>query len=385
MSSVYHAQTDDLSKRSNQTVKIVLRYLITKNSNVDWIEILSILQTQLNNAFNVIIDRSFNEMIYEFKLRDVLIALIRKFIKIDDIDFERFRHQRKTIDVISYVMIKVKIIYDSRHTLLLFKSDDKIYLRLHKRYILSSKFNAKLFNQRIDSFLVKRRIKRLIYELNLSFRSQIHFVIFVIQLKSTSSKKNFYRRLRFDFSDEVEIKEMSNIEFEKNFEIKIIIDKRFRIYNKITVTQYLIRWKDWKSIYDEWRNIVKLIEFIDFVENYERQHFNNDDLHQSFDVSSRRSKKTTITQQFENNIKSAKHRRRSEKKIVITSLFTVVTLIIFVATESITIVTKSNRQFRSRKSHVSRMSTSTSSSSSNSHYYQIDSYVSSRMNVKNQS
>ena len=128
-----------------------------------------------------------------------------------------------------------------------------------------------------------------------------------------------------------------------------------------------------------------MIEFIDFVENYERQHFNNDDLHQFFDVSFRRSKKITITQQLESSIKSIKHRRRSEKKVVITSLFIVITLVISVATESIVIVTKSDRQFRSRKSHVSRVSISTSSSSSNSHYYQIDSYVNSKMNVKNQS
>ena len=126
-----------------------------------------------------------------------------------------------------------------------------------------------------------------------------------------------------------------------------------------------------------------MIEFIDFVENYERQHFNNNDLHQFFDVSFRRSKKITIIQQFENRIKSIKHRCRFEKKIVITSFFIVITLIIFVATKSIIIVTKSNRQFRSRKSHISRMSISTSSSLSNNHYYQIDNYVNSKMNVKN--
>ena len=241
MSSVYHAQTNDLSKRFNQTMKIVLRYLIAKNSNIDWIEILSTLQTQLNNASNAIIDRSFNEMMYKFKLRDVLIALTRKFIKIDDVDFERFRHQRETVDAISYVMIKIKIMYDARHIFLLFKSNDKVFLRLHKRYTLLNKFNIKLFNQRVDSFFIKRKIERLIYELNLSSRWQIHSVIFVIQLESTSSKKDFYQRFKSDFSIEIEIKEMSNIEFEKNFEMKIIMSKRIRIFNKTKVTQYLIR------------------------------------------------------------------------------------------------------------------------------------------------
>ena len=146
----------------------------------------------MNNASNAIIDRSFNEIMYEFKLRDVLIALIRKFIKIDDVDFECFRHQRKAIDVISYVMIKIKIMYDARHILLLFKSNDKVFLRLHKKHTLFNKLNIKLFNQRVDSFFIKRRIERLIYELNFSFHWQIHFIIFVIQLESTSSKKDFY-------------------------------------------------------------------------------------------------------------------------------------------------------------------------------------------------
>ena len=366
MNNVYHAQTNDLSERFNQTVKIVLRYLIAKNSNIDWIENLSTLQTQLNNASNAITDRLFNEMMYEFKLRDVLIALTRKFIKIDDVDFERFRHQRETIDVILYVMTKIKIMYDARHILLLLKSNDKVFLRLHKKYTLLNKFNIKLFNQRVDSFLIKRRIERLIYELNFSFRWQIHFVIFVIQLKSTSSKKDSYQRFKFDFSIEIEIEEMFNIEFEKNFEMKIIMSKRIRIFNKTRVTQYLIRWKDWNSIYDEWKNIVKLIEFIDLVEKYERQHSNNDDLHQSFEWKFSKTKKFIVIQQSKNI--SVKRRDRFDKNIVVTSLFIVVNTSTISIIESIFIVTKSSKQLCSRRSHISRSSISTSSSF-DSHYY----------------
>ena len=66
-------------------------------------------------------------------------------------------------------MIKIKIIYDSKHISLMFKLNEKIFLRLYKSYILLFKFNVKLFNQRIAFFIVKRRVKRFAYELNLFF------------------------------------------------------------------------------------------------------------------------------------------------------------------------------------------------------------------------
>ena len=57
------------------------------------------------------------------------------------------------------------------------KINDMIYLRLYKNYSLFSKFDKKLFNQYVDSFLVKQRVNRLIYELNLFFTSRVHSII----------------------------------------------------------------------------------------------------------------------------------------------------------------------------------------------------------------
>ena len=91
MSTTYHVQTDELSKRFNQIMKIILRYLVVENSEINWIQVFSILQAFLNNAFNNTIDRFFNKMIYDFKIRDVLIVLIQKTIIID-LNFERYRH-----------------------------------------------------------------------------------------------------------------------------------------------------------------------------------------------------------------------------------------------------------------------------------------------------
>ena len=173
---------------------------------------------------------------------------------------------------------------------------------------------------------------------------------------------------------------MSNIEFEKNFEMKIIINKRIRIFNKTRITQYLIRWKNWNSIYDEWRNIVKLIEFIDFVEKYERQHSNNDNLHQFFESKFSKAKKFIVIQQSKDI--SIKRRDRFDKNIVVTSFSIVVSTSIIFIIESIFIVTKSNKQLRSKRSHISRSSINTLSSFDN-HYYQTNNFMNSRVYTKN--
>ena len=74
---------------------------------------LSALQTSLNNAFNVFIDRSLNEVVYDFKVRKALSALIIEAHI--DIKKKRFRHRAEAVDVTSFASVKVKIYYNVRH------------------------------------------------------------------------------------------------------------------------------------------------------------------------------------------------------------------------------------------------------------------------------
>ena len=91
-----------------------------------------------------------------------------------------------------------------------------------------------------------------------------------MQLKSIFKKNDFFERFKSNYFDVVKIMNISNTTWEKNYEMKKIVDKRVRIYDKIIVTQYFVKWFEYESIYDEWKFIVALIEFIDFIENYER-------------------------------------------------------------------------------------------------------------------
>ena len=309
MNTTYHFQIDDLSERFNQIVEMTLRFLITKNFDIDWMKALSTLQFRLNNSLNVVIERVFNEVIYDFKLREVMtivvintqqVAVDEKslFTTIFDIkskfEINRFQYQKKIDDVTSYVNAKVKIMYDSRHQSLLLNSNDKIFFRLHRDYNLSSNSRSKLSNQRCDSFIVKRRINRLAYELDISTRWKIHFVVFVIQLEFVFNKDiDYYNRSESNCLDEMKVENLSNIVYWKFYEVEKLIDRRIRKFDRIFVIQYLVKWREYDFEYDEWRFIITLNNVMNLVEVYKRA--NSSNISKSMlSISSKQSVKKTL-------------------------------------------------------------------------------------------
>ena len=178
MSTAYHLQTDGQSERTNQTLKIVLRFFITKNPEMNWSVTLSLIQANMNNSPNATTGFTPNEIVYGFKVRDRLTALFttiggklmqdKKLKK--SLNETRLQVKQEASDAVFFGNAKAKLMYDKRHKPLLLKEGDKAYLRLHKGYKLPGEPNRKLFNQRCDPFLIKRRIGRLAYELELPFK-----------------------------------------------------------------------------------------------------------------------------------------------------------------------------------------------------------------------
>ena len=74
------------------------------------------LQAQLNNFFNITIELFFNEIIYNFKIREILTIVVNEIIKmLKNIFNQRLKYQRETIDVIVFVNVKIKIYYNVKH------------------------------------------------------------------------------------------------------------------------------------------------------------------------------------------------------------------------------------------------------------------------------
>jgi hypothetical protein len=248
ISIAYHSQTDDQSERTNQTFEIALRYLLTSNSNLSWHEAFSSLQHDLMN-FITFTRFTSNQALYEVNIRLSLMTLNDHAV---DSTITRKFIRKKVADVIDFVNARFKIIYDDKHKFFAFNSEDKIYLRLHREYILSKKNNHKLFNQRSDSYLIKRKIENAVYELILSQNARIHFVISIAQLKSAKDDSNFFDRFRSINSDFVKMNEDTSTR--RSYEVERILKERIRKYEKITIKQYLIKWKDWESEHNTWES-----------------------------------------------------------------------------------------------------------------------------------
>ena len=114
-----------------------------------------------------------------FNFIEFTFILINDFF--NDIDFEakRFEYRRKIFNVIIFASIMIKTKYDIKYKFIIFKTRNIIYFRLYYDYFLLSKSLFKLFNQFVKSFLIKRKINKLIYKFELSIQSRIHSIIFI--------------------------------------------------------------------------------------------------------------------------------------------------------------------------------------------------------------
>ncbi len=217
---------------------------------------------------------SSNEITYEFKIKDILFFLVTEKIEnisqfriLNLLNQTRLRNRQEAANVVFFVNVRVKIIHDKRHKSFFLNSEEKAFFCLHKEYNLSEIINRKLSQQKCDSFTMKRRVNRLTYELDIFKRWRIHSVIFVTQLELIADDS--YKRLKSNHFDFVFVER--DISIEKFYEIEQILVKRVRQYEKIKINQYLIRWKEYESEFDEWKNIFDLNNCIELVKNFERK------------------------------------------------------------------------------------------------------------------
>ena len=126
-----------------------------------------------------------------------------------------------------------------------------------------------MFNQRCEFFIVKRRAEKLAYELNLSTHWRVYSVISVTQLKSCSNEENSYRRFRSNYSNFVKIED--DTDDWRFYIVKKIIDKKLKKFERITVTQYMIKWLEYESKYNEWRFLFYLNNCLKLMKKYEQR------------------------------------------------------------------------------------------------------------------
>ena len=87
-------------------------------------------------------------------------------------------------NVIVFVFLKMKKVYNARHLFIFFKVKDLVNLRIYKNYKVFIITSKKIRSQLIRLFKIFKRIKRLTYRVKLFINIKIHDVIFITDLKS---------------------------------------------------------------------------------------------------------------------------------------------------------------------------------------------------------
>ena len=125
------------------------------------------------------------------------------------------------------------------------QKSDYALIKLHKKYDISFivVLNFKYSQQYVNSFRILKRVKKLIYQLNLSTHWKIHSILFIIQLKLVSTSHfDFFQRFKSNYFELMFVKR--NIFIVKFYEVKRFINWQ---QIKRRELKYLIRWRGYES------------------------------------------------------------------------------------------------------------------------------------------
>ena len=305
-STTYHSQTDDLSKKTNQSTKIVLRYhFVTLNSSIMWSNVFFVIQKIFNNSIFAT-ERISNECVYEFT-----------FTKSTDLNFTTLKNKKlstkwirqKIIDVIIFFQMIAKYHYDKKHKTMHLSKNSWTLLRFHHDYNIFSTqdFEKKLSQQYVGPFKILQRIENLIYRLEIPNHWRVHSIFIIIQLKSVSDfKSNSYNRQKFHFSS-IHVDE--DTDTMKNFVIKKIIKIKQTARNK----KYFIKWKKYEPKKNTWKNLPEMKNALNLIRKFEKTQFN----HISDEMNRFRRRKKFIKHEitiFESTIVIIRKRERRREK-----------------------------------------------------------------------
>ena len=150
------------------------------------------------------------------------------------------------------------------------KVGDWALFRFHKGYSIPTiaRVTKKLMQQYVGPFLIKKRVGRLAYKLDIPHDWRIHPVFSIVQLEpALTPSKDLFQRPRPTQLPSVYVDDNTNIY--KSFEVEQLLNKRMVNRGYGHSFKYLVRWKGYRPEWDRWYNVKELDNTSALVDDYE--------------------------------------------------------------------------------------------------------------------
>jgi len=247
----YHLSADGQSERTNQTLEVMLRYLVN-TSQSDWLAKLLPLQAACNNMESASMKKSPNELIYGKKLQTALeVSTMSLPMLLSAVPLHELRTvmQEEAATAIAITQRAMSKHYDKKHISPNF-STGYAFLCLGAGYSIPAVPKQKLTQQRVGPFKILKVVgKGKAYRLQLPPHYGIHPVISVVHLEPSSAPGSDPYNRPVPTNDTAPV---VGSEGDPEWEIEAIVNKRISKRGRKKKTEYLVHWKGYSPEWDSW-------------------------------------------------------------------------------------------------------------------------------------
>ncbi len=291
LSTAFHSQIDDQTKRQNQMLEHYLRVYFNYKIN-NWSKLLSMTTFAYNNSVHASIEKTSHELLKKYiasftKTSENKVLKRKTFLTTKWAEWLRSIREH-LMRLWKWVAKQQAKYYNTHHKVASFQMKDKVLLQSINIHTLRSK--KKINHRQLKSFRILKKINTQAYKLELSERYDAIHSIFHVSL------------LKFWHSHDENLKsQIILIKEKEKWKIEKILDQRIK-KEKI---EYLVQWADASFYENFWKSMKNLSNAKKIIENYktERQ------VHQSTAKKSKGKKRDRSRKNHDwENIKSAKTR-----------------------------------------------------------------------------
>lgn len=264
MSTAFSPQTDGQSERTNQTMEVMLRTLLSNKDFTDWKQLLPLVEFSINSMKSESSLHAPFELLYGSIPRSLPDMIISDRPEISNIPELRTLIRKEAIDHLGHARALMALHYDKGRHETLISVGDEVYIENRPSLSIPGLSSAKLGPKRFGPFKVIENVGKGACRLDLPENYRMHPVLSHRQLTVKRHDPEFNR---VDLRPPPEVYDHALNEGE--FEVERVRDKRTSCNGK--KTEYLVKWVGYPDHESTWIDSKEADSFGDLVSEFENR------------------------------------------------------------------------------------------------------------------